>query len=94
MSAIKVLLSEELALSPEVIERGNFLSRGGLDSFDRIRFIVLLEERFQLQLELSSVVPERFSSISSIAELIMSSKSRDGGDKNINLPLPPSKDKL
>lgn len=48
----------------------NFIEEGMLDSFDVITLVTELEEVFSIQIDGENIIPERFSSIEAIKDLI------------------------
>jgi acyl carrier protein len=69
--AIEGLLLDDLGLAPELVERGGLFSRSGLDSFDRLRLLALLQERFNVHVEWEDTAPEKFETVKTIATLIL-----------------------
>lgn len=54
----------------DFLEKVNFIEYGMLDSFDVITLVTELEEEFDVQIDGSEILPENFSSIQAIKELI------------------------
>lgn len=48
----------------------NFIEEGMLDSFDVITLVTELEEVFSIQIDGENIIPERFSNIEAIKDLI------------------------
>ena len=51
----------------------NFIDDGLLDSFDVVSLTLALEERFQIKISGLDIVPENYSSIARLGELITKS---------------------
>jgi acyl carrier protein len=75
-SKVRTILIEDLGLGESLISDGKLLSKGGLDSFDRIRLVDLLQERFNVYIGWESVVPDNFDSVSTIVRLIAMIKAQ------------------
>jgi len=69
-SKIERILLDDLGVSPDLVHAGYLFSGAELDSFDRIRLVELLQERFEIQIDWSAVIPENFDSISAMVQLI------------------------
>ncbi len=54
----------------------DFIEAGMLDSFDVITLVTELEEKFDIQIDGSEIVPERFNSIKAIKALIDETKGK------------------
>jgi len=67
---IEAILTNELGLRAEVVNRGRLLTTGALESFDLVRLISLLEERFAIEIASSSIIPSNFDSVDSMVALI------------------------
>ncbi|MDX4026213.1 acyl carrier protein [Aliarcobacter cryaerophilus] len=55
----------------DFLEEVNFIEAGMLDSFDVINLVNEIEEQFKIQIDGSNILPENFSSIISIRNLII-----------------------
>lgn len=69
---IRTILIEDLGLEEGRVARGQLFSAGGLDSFDRIRLVELLQDRFGINIDWRLVIPTHFDSDTKIARLIKS----------------------
>ncbi len=54
---------------------GNFIEDGMIDSFDVVALVSEFEEAFDIEIDGEDIVPENFSSVEAIEELINRSKS-------------------
>lgn len=54
----------------------NFVEDGYLDSFDIVTLITELEERFEIMIDALDILPENFSSVQAIAEIV----KKNGGN--------------
>jgi len=70
------VLLHELGAQPDLVSAGCLFSRDGLDSFDRLRLIDMLEERFGIKIIWQDIVPETFDSIDSISRLLQTMSPR------------------
>ncbi len=52
----------------------NFIEEGMLDSFDLINLVTLLDEEFGISIDGVDILPENFSSIEAIANLVQKTK--------------------
>ena len=70
---IMTMLNE---LRPEFdfVDSKDFVMDGLLDSFDIISLISMLEEKYDVKIDGLDIVPENFSSVESIENLIKKSK--------------------
>lgn len=57
-------------------ESKNFIEDGLLDSFDIVTLVSELEEKFDIMIDALDIVPEKFESVDTIAELI----KKNGGN--------------
>lgn len=64
----------ELRPEFDFTESDDFVMDGLLDSFDIISLTSMIEETYNVKIDGLDIVPENFSSIKSIAELIQKSK--------------------
>jgi acyl carrier protein len=55
----------------DFLEEVDFIEAGMLDSFDVITLVTELEEQFDIQIDGEDIVPENFSSINAIKDLIL-----------------------
>lgn len=60
----------------DFLEEVDFIEAGMLDSFDVITLVTELEEQFDIQIDGEDIVPENFSSINAIKDLIL----KNGGN--------------
>ncbi len=49
----------------------NFIQEGMLDSFDIITLVTMLDEEFKISIEGTQIIPENFSSVDSICNLLL-----------------------
>jgi acyl carrier protein len=75
---VRTVLIDDLGLEEGLVAQGQLFSKGGLDSFDRIRLVDLLQERFGISIDWRLVVPRHFDSDTEIARLI--ERIVDGGN--------------
>ena len=70
------ILAMLMELRPEFDfkDSDNFVMDGLLDSFDIISLISILEEKYDVKIDGLDIVPENFSSVESIENLIKKSK--------------------
>ncbi len=70
------ILAMLMELRPEFDfkDSDNFVMDGLLDSFDIISLISMLEEKYDVKIDGLDIVPENFSSVESIENLIKKSK--------------------
>ena len=75
MDAIRDILIET---RPEYdfLEDINFIEAGMLDSLDVITIVSEIEEKFHIQIDGAEIIPENFSSINAIKELIIKSNGK------------------
>ncbi len=52
-------------------ESSNFIEEGMLDSFDIVQLVVSLDEAFEISIDGLDILPENFSSVENIAELLI-----------------------
>ena len=52
-------------------ESNNFIEEGMLDSFDIVALVTALDEEFKISIVGTDIVPENFSSIESISQLLI-----------------------
>lgn len=52
-------------------ETSNFIEHGMLDSFDILQLVVSLDNEFGISIEGMDILPENFSSIESISQLLI-----------------------
>lgn len=66
---INTMLSE---IRPEFNfkDASNFIDEGFLDSFDIIQLVTALDDEFNISIDGSDILPENFSTIDSIIELL------------------------
>jgi len=75
-------IDEKIRICIKEIKGGYFsdeedlMSRGLLSSFDLMELLVKLEDMFQIELPLESIVPENFDSISEIKEMILQGQGK------------------
>ena len=69
-TVVKHLLIDDLGIPVDLVLGGNLLSGDILDSFDRIRLIELLEERFSVPIAWTDMVPKNFDCVDSILKLL------------------------
>lgn len=63
-------------------EAADFVEDGYLDSFDVVTLVSELESRFSVVISALEIIPENFSSVKNICELVRrSQKSASGADK-------------
>jgi acyl carrier protein len=67
---IEAILTGELGLRAEVVNGGRLLTTGAIESFDLVRLISLLEERFAIEVASSSIIPANFDSVDSMTALV------------------------
>lgn len=69
MNKLKELLNE---LRPEVdfSESDNFIEDGYLDSFDLVALVGEIEQRYNITIDGLDIVPENFTNLDTIIELI------------------------
>jgi len=67
---INAFLSE---IRPELdfSESSNFIEEGMLDSFDIVQLVVSLDEEFGISIDGLDILPENFSSVESISQLLI-----------------------
>ena len=72
MNKLKELLNE---LRPEIdfSKSENFIEDGYLDSFDLVALVGEIEERYGITIDGLDIVPENFTNMDTIAELIKKS---------------------
>ena len=70
------ILAMLMELRPEFDfkDSDNFVMDGLLDSFDIISLISMMEEKYDVKIDGLDIVPENFSSVDSIENLIKKSK--------------------
>ena len=70
------ILAMLMELRPEFDfkDSDNFVMDGLLDSFDIISLISMMEEKYDVKIDGLDIVPENFSSVESIENLIKKSK--------------------
>jgi acyl carrier protein len=68
---------KELKPEQSFTESGNYIDDGILDSFDVIELINILEREFDIVIDGMDILPEYFSSIDKIENLIKKSKCND-----------------
>ena len=51
-------------------ENVDFIEQGMLDSFDVISLVTMLDEEFSISIDGVDILPENFSSVNSIVELV------------------------
>lgn len=73
-SILERLLTDDLGVPPDLVHAGCFFSSGELDSFDLIRLMELLQERLEINIDWSAVVPDNLDSISAMAQLVKSTR--------------------
>lgn len=49
----------------------NFITEGLLDSFDLVQLVTVLDEEFNISIDGMDILPENFSSVESITEILM-----------------------
>jgi D-alanine--poly(phosphoribitol) ligase subunit 2 len=74
---IVAILTNELGLGADVVTRGALMTAGALESFDFVRLVSLLEERFAIEIASSLIIPSNFDSVDSMAALV--EDLREGG---------------
>ena len=74
-AAIRGILIEEFGLPEGLVDSGQFVSEGGLDSFDYIRLVELLRERFRVEVDWHLIVPHDFESVPAIARMVAFSRA-------------------
>jgi len=52
-------------------ETSNFIENGMLDSFDILQLVVSLDNEFGISIEGMDILPENFSSVESISQLLI-----------------------
>lgn len=67
---IEAILTNEFGLSADVVNRGNLVTAGTLESFDLVKLISLLEERFAIEIAPNLITPSNFDSAEAMAVLI------------------------
>ncbi len=69
MSRVEFILQE---LKPELdlLTMENYIENGALDSFDIILLVSTLDEVFQISIDGTDIIPENFSSLESIKNLV------------------------
>lgn len=74
MDDIKLMLQE---LRPEVdfASSKDFVSDGLLDSFDVISLVTMLEDHFEIMIDALDILPENFSQVEAISELVEKNRS-------------------
>lgn len=64
---------EEIKPEFDFTDSEDFVMDGLLDSFDIITLISILEEKYSITIDALDIVPENFSSLDSIAALVIKS---------------------
>jgi acyl carrier protein len=65
---IKIL--SEIRPEFEFSENLNFIEQGMLDSFDIVSLVVELDSTFQISIKGTEIIPENFSSVAKIEDLL------------------------
>ena len=52
-------------------DKVNFIEQGMLDSFDIVSLVVALDKEFNISIDGMDILPENFSSVDKIAELLV-----------------------
>jgi acyl carrier protein len=74
-SEIERILTHDLGLPSDLARAGCLFSDGMLDSFDRIRLVELLQEKFKIDIDWSELIPENLDSISAMAQLVKTTQT-------------------
>ena len=68
---VKILeILTELRPEFDFTENTNFIEQGMLDSFDVVNLVITLDEQFGVSIDGMDILPENFSSIEKIEELL------------------------
>ena len=55
----------------DFLESSNFIEEGMLDSFDIVSLVVSLDEEFGISIDGTEILPENFSNVDSIFQLLI-----------------------
>jgi clorobiocin biosynthesis protein CloN5 len=82
MGAIRSYIGEKILEgdADSLDENTPLLELGILDSFAIVELLSFIESDFGVQIGLDAVVPERFSNISLIADLVMENQAPEGSE--------------
>ncbi len=76
MNSIKSILNN-LHPNFDFDNSSNFIMDGFLDSFDVITLVTELEDNFQIKIDGLDILPENFSSIESIKQMLIKNGAKD-----------------
>jgi acyl carrier protein len=88
---IEAILTNELGLGADVVNRGRLVTAGALESFDFVRLVSLLEERFAIEIASSLMVPSNFDSVDSMAALVEDLREGVVGQSAVNVKVSAAK---
>lgn len=85
---IEKILTNEIGIGAEIVSRGRLVTAGTLESFDLMRLVTLLEDRFAIEITPSLITPSNFDSVDSMATLIEDLRDGRGGQPTPGQKMP------
>jgi acyl carrier protein len=80
LQILRTGVAEALDMDPESIEPGmDLLATGRMDSLAIVNLLAFIEEAFAVSVPIESIVPEKFSSLESLRDLIVEVRESPDG---------------
>ena len=71
MKEIVIRFLSEIRPEFNFSDSSNFIEEGMLDSFDIVQLVTLLDKEFEISIDGLDIIPENFSSIDQIVQLLI-----------------------